>query len=136
VVCVRCFPVGRHNSSGDSGRPALCEHLGLEERIEALSVEVLVTEAPERGSAPNPALARPPDVHAAPNTTNPAGPLGQAAGVAQSGVVHAPTVMSAVPQALESLAAPAATVSPIDLLPLLSIPSAAVSSVAIAALQF
>jgi PPE-repeat protein len=69
---------------------------------------------------------------AAPNTTNPAGLLGQAAGFAQSGAVDAPTVMSAVPQALESLATPAATVSPLDLLPLLAIPAATVSSVAIA----
>src|SRR6202453_1169241 len=69
---------------------------------------------------------------AAPNTTNPAGLLGQAAGFAQSGAVDAPTVMSAVPQALESLATPAATVSPLELLPLLAIPAATVSSVAIA----
>jgi len=72
----------------------------------------------------------------APNTTNPAGLLSQAAGVAQAagiGGVFSPATMSAVPQALQSLAAPAASVSILALLPLLAIPAATVSSVAIAA---
>jgi PPE-repeat protein len=43
------------------------------------------------------------------------------------------SILSTVPQALQTLAAPAASISPLDLLPLLAIPASAVASVSISA---